>query len=94
MSTRRTNCSTFRPIGEVAAEIVADLKFRRRVEHLHHLGARAVGELLAELSVERDIRTVVDRKLQRYSELEPESLQATGGDDFWPTPLHEVRRAP
>ena len=35
----------FRSIGEVAAEIVADLKFRRHVEHLHGLGARAIGEL-------------------------------------------------
>ena len=94
MSTRRTNCSTFRPIGEVAAEIVADLKFRRQVEHLHRLGARAVGELLAELSAERGIRTVVDRKLERYAELDRGALQATGGDEFWPAPLNEVQRTP
>ncbi len=80
-----------RPIGEIAAEIVADLRFRRQVEHLHRLGARAVGELLAEISTERGIRTVVDRKLSAYAELNSEALKATGGDDFWPLPPHVVR---
>ena len=81
---------TFRPIGSVAAEVVADLKFRRQVEHLQRLGARAVGELLAEVSAERGIRTVIDQKLSRYAELEPEVLETAGGD-FWPDPIHEVR---
>ncbi len=80
----------WRPVGEVAAEIVADLCFRRQVEHLHRLGARAVGELLAEVSAERGIRTVVDQKLSRYAELDPEALEAAGGDKFWPAPLQEV----
>ena len=83
-------CEGFKTIGEAAAEVISDLKFRRQVEHLHRLGPRAVGELLAEIGVERSIRTVVDRKLQRYSELEPETLQAAGGDGFWPVPLREV----
>ncbi len=81
---------TFRPIGEVAAEVVADLRFRRQVEHLHRLGARAVGELLAEVGAERGIWTVVDQKLDTYAEIEPEALDATGGDDFWQPPLREV----
>ena len=92
MSTRRTNSGTFRPIGQVAAEIVADLRFRRQVEHLHRLGARAVGELLAEVSAERGIRTVVDQKLSRYAELDPKALEVTSAADFWPEPLHEVPR--
>ena len=82
-------CGSLRPIGETAASIVADLRFRHQVEHLHRLGARAVGELLAEISIERGIRTVVDRKLERYAEIEPEALEAVGGD-FWPLPLREV----
>ena len=36
--------SPFRPIGVVAAEVVADLKFRRQVERRCRLGAREVGE--------------------------------------------------
>ena len=82
---------TFRPIGEVAAEVVADLRFRRQVEHLHRLGARAVGELLAEVGAERGIQTVIDGKLDTYAQLEPEALETTGGDRFWPSPLSEVR---
>ena len=90
MTTRQTNSGTFRPIGQVAAEIVADLRFRRQVEHLHCLGARAVGELLAEIGAQRNIRTVIDQKLSAYAEIEPEVLEVTGGDDFWQPPLHEV----
>ncbi len=33
----------FRQKVQVAAETVADMKFRRRVERLHNLGPRAVG---------------------------------------------------
>ncbi len=49
-------------------------------------------EFLAELGAERGIQTVVDQKLARYVQLEPEALEATGGDDFWPTPLNVVPR--
>ena len=94
MTTRQTKSGTFRPIGQVAAEIVADLRFRRQVEHVCRLGPRAVGELLAEVSAERGIRTVVDQKLSRYANLDPEALEATGGADFWPLPLRVVRRVP
>ncbi len=84
----------FRPIGEVAAEVVADLQFRRRVQRLHGLGDRALGEFLAELGAERSIMTLIDGKLDTYAELEPGAVEATGGGDFWPAPLHEVRREP
>ncbi len=82
----------FRLIGEVAAEVVADLQFRRQVQQVHRLGDRVFGELLAELGAERGIMTIIDEKLARYAELEPETLEATGGDDFWPVPLHGVER--
>jgi hypothetical protein len=82
----------FRPIGSVAAEIVADLRFRRQVERVHALGPRTVGELPAELGSERGITSIVDQKLDTYAGLDPEAIEATGGDDFWPPPLHEVPR--
>lgn len=47
------------PIGSVAAQIVADLKFGRQIERLHRLGPRAVAELLAEIGAERSITTIV-----------------------------------
>ena len=80
-----------RPIGAIAAEVVADLRFRRRVQQVHRLGDRVFGELLAEIGAERGITTIIDQKLDTYAELEPETLEVTGGDGFWPAPLHEVK---
>jgi hypothetical protein len=72
-------------------EAVADLRFERQVRLLHRLGPRPVAELLAELGAERNIQTIIDRKLARYTKLTPEQLRATGGDRFPPTPIHRVR---
>ncbi len=85
---------SFRHIGAIAAERVANVRFRRQVERLHALGPRVTAELLAELGAERSIMTLIDQKLDTYAELEPETLEVTGGDGFWPSPLHGVRRAP
>ena len=79
-----------RPIGEIAAVVVADLRFRRQVERVHLLGPRVTAELLAELGAERSIMTLIDQKLDTYAELEPEALEAAGGDGFWQPPLREV----
>ncbi len=76
----------------VAAVVVGDLRFRRQVEHLHRLGPRATAELLAEIGVERSIMTIIDRKLDRYVDLDPAAVEAVGGGDFWPAPLREVPR--
>ncbi len=80
----------FRPIGAGAAEVVADLQFRRQVQRVHDRGVRVVAELLAEIGAERSIQTVIDQKLERFADLDPEALEATGGGDFWPAPLREV----
>ena len=78
--------------GSPAAEIVSDLAFRRHVERVHSLGARAITELLAELGSERSIQNIIDEKVERYAAIDPSALAAVGGDDFPPAPLHEVRR--
>ena len=85
-------CDTFRHVGAVSAEVVADMRFRHQVLRLHRLGSRVTAELLAELGAERSIQTVIDQKLDRYVELDPMTLQATGGDGFWPVPFREVRQ--
>ena len=87
-------CGSLRPIGQIAAEVVADMRFRRQVQQLHGRGDRVLGEFLAEIGAERGIQTVIDQKLDRYVQLDPEAIEAAGGDDFWPAPLHEVRRTP
>ena len=80
-----------RPVGPNAAEVVADLKFRRQVEHLHVLGPRVLAETLAHLGAKHNIQTSVERTVEYFGELEPEALDAVGGDRFWPAPVHEVR---
>ena len=79
------------PIGQVAPEVVADMRFRRQVLRLHQLGPRVTAELLAEIGAERGIRTLIDLKLAIYAELDPEVIKAVEAAGFWPAPLHEVR---
>ncbi len=69
-------CGELRPIGPIAAEVVADLRFRRKVQRLHRLGDRVLGEFLAELGAERGIQTVIDQKLDTYAERNPCRLSA------------------
>ncbi len=80
------------PFREVAAEVVADLRFRRQVERVHLLGPRVTAELLAEIGAERSIQTVIDQKLDHYAELDPAALEVTGGDRFWAVPIREIRQ--
>ncbi len=82
----------FKAIGEIAAEIVGRLPFQRKVERVHRLGPRILGEMLAELGAERSIMTIIDQKIDRFIKLNPETLQATGGGDFPPVPIHGVRQ--
>ena len=52
---RRQTCppeyGELRPIGPIAAEVVADLRFRRKVVQLLRLGPQAVGEFWSRLRV-------------------------------------------
>ncbi len=82
---------SFRLVGEVAAQVVADLRFRQQVERLHALGLRVTAELLAELGTERSIMSVINQKLRTYASIDPQALQALGGDKFWPAPIREIR---
>jgi hypothetical protein len=81
-----------RPIGQIAAEAVADLRRRRHVQKVHRRGDRVLGEFLAELGAEFSIQTPIDKKLDTYAEIESEALETAGGDEFWQPPLYEVER--
>ena len=80
--------------GKVAAHIVANPRFQRKVDHLHRLGPRAVGELLAQLGAKHSIQTSIEQTVDHFAEIEPEALDAAGGNRFWPAPLYKIRRAP
>ena len=68
----------FRQIGDVAAEVVADLKRQRQVARLHSLGPRPVLEALVEVEAGVDL----DRVLAAYARLDLEVVIALGGDKF------------
>ena len=89
--TEPPHCDGFKSVGEAAAQVVADLRFRRQVQRLHQLGPRATAELLAEIGAERGIGTIIDQKLDTYVELNPAAIEAAGGDTFWPVPLRGAR---
>ncbi len=75
-----------RRLGVICARIVANLHRQRQAEHLHRLGARPVLEALVEVADGRDLN------LDAFARLDPDIVNALGGDDFPPQPLHEVRQ--
>ena len=74
-----------------AAGVIADLRRQRHVRKYHRLGPRVIDALLIEIGAERGITTIIERKIEAYAEIEPEALEAAGGDQFPPAPLYEVR---
>ncbi len=85
-------CNSLRSGDSPAAQVIAGLEFRDQVRRVHALGARALGELLAEIGVERSIMPTIHEKLQRYASIDPQALRMAGGDKFASLPLHEIRR--
>jgi hypothetical protein len=81
----------FQGYGAAAAEIGADLIFRRQVETLC-AHPRLMAELLAEIAAERSIRTEVEAKLDRFTILPPLAIEATGAGLFWPMHVRLVPR--
>ena len=88
--TQPESRGSFRSLGAVADNLVADLRFHRQVEKLHGLGPRAVGELLAEIGEQRSIRNFIDQRLQAYAAIDPEIVKVLGADAFPRLPLYEA----
>ena len=80
-------------IGHIAAQIVADIRFCRKVEQLHQRGPRAVLEVLAEISAERSIGTIVEKIVNRHLDVPDQALEAIGGNQLTPSPLHAINDA-
>ena len=92
VTTRQTKSGSPRPIGAIAAEIVADMKFRRKVIRLRRQGDRALCEAFAHLGAKHGIQTSIEQTIERFAGIEPEALEAAGGDNFWQPPIHEVEQ--
>jgi hypothetical protein len=78
-------------LGAAADAVLATLRRQRLVAQVHRLGERVFFELLDEL----DRRGIVswaelEPRLERFAALDPEILQALGGDRFAAWPLHLV----
>ena len=80
----------WRSVGAVAAQVVQDLAFRRKIKRFVAKGDRVVTEMLAELAAERNLATVIDELLDRYLAIPDKALDIANGRDFAPPPLHEV----
>ncbi len=74
-----------------APGVIADMRRQRHVRQLYRLGPRAIDALLVEIGAERGIATIIERKVERYAGLDPEALEAAGGDRFPPLPIHVVQ---
>ena len=66
------------------------MRFRWLVIQVHRLGPRVLGEILAELGGAHLIRFDIERRLEAYARLSPETLRALGADRFPSIPLHLV----
>jgi hypothetical protein len=69
-----------------------DASFRRRIERLHHLGPRPLGELIGAVltaACPRCCDLVLDR-VQRYGEMDPDLVHWLSADD-WIEPAAVVR---
>ena len=91
LPTIATHFFGWRPVGAVAAEVVQDLIFRRKIKRLVAKGDRVVGEMLAELAADRNLGTVIDEALDRYLAIPDEALDVANGRDFPPAPLHVIQ---
>ncbi len=77
-------------LGETAAKIVADPRFERLVERLYQRGPRLIAEVLAEIGAKHGIRGDIDAAVESYLDIPDKALDATGGRDPPPLPIHEV----
>jgi len=69
----------------VSSAILNEFSYARRVRWLWQLGPRATGELLAELAAISGRRTWLDDRLDAYANLDRQTLDAVGAND-WPEP--------
>jgi len=70
---------------------IGSARWERQIEHLHRLGPRVFGELLAEIAAVTGQHVRVVGLVEEYAALDPAALRVVGGDRFPPMPLGVVR---
>lgn len=88
---QRPDGNKAKPTGRQAAQLVADPRFRRRMQRFHALGSRVAAELLAQLAAEHDCRAEIEHFLDRAVENE-EAIRAFGFNEWPELPLRAVPR--
>jgi hypothetical protein len=83
---RNGNSADFK-LTALRAQAEARLRRQRLAEIVWKGGARVFFEFLDELDRYHGLGDDLDRRLQRYSELNPDLLRAVGGDRFPPAPI-------
>jgi hypothetical protein len=72
-------------------QLLGDATFHRHVRHLHALGPRPVGEVLATILYRfPQARDLTDAQLAHYAELDPNVVRWLGADD-WIEPQQILR---
>ena len=79
-------------VAQTEAQVaeIDDIRFQLAVARLHKLGPRPLFEMLIELGAQYLLRTEIDAAVNRFAEIDPVLLDAAGGRDFAPVPLHGV----
>ena len=70
---------------------IGSARWERQIEHLHRLGPRVFGELLAEIAAATGQHVRVVDLVEEYAQLDPDLLRFLGGDQFLPTVVEVVR---
>ena len=73
--------------GKIAAGLattqpLAGPRFERMVEHLHSLGARALGEMLAEIAIATGEAGLIADRVEAYARLNPVAVRFVGVTTF------------
>ena len=63
-------------------EVADDLRFARKVERLHKLGPAPLFYMLTECGRQRGLMTFIETLVDRYADLDPDTVKSLGGDQF------------
>ncbi len=70
---------------------IGSARWERQIEHLHRLGPRVFGEMLAEIAHRTGEAVLVVGLVEEYAQLDRDVLRLLGGDNFPPMPLGPAR---